>query len=70
METAIVRAVILLSVFSAFFLAAQVVLGALWRQRQKHAAINTRLRMIKEGGDREQIGCSSTVIIVPSSRNG
>ena len=55
METAIVRAVILLSVFSAFFLAAQVVLGVLWRQRQKHAAINTRLRMIKEGGEREQI---------------
>lgn len=55
MWSAIVRVVILLSVFSAFFLAAQVVLGVLWRQRQKHAAINSRLRMIKQGYGREEI---------------
>lgn len=55
MWNVIVRAVVLLSIFSAAFLFVQVMLGAAWRQRQKHAAINTRLRMIKEGGDREQI---------------
>jgi tight adherence protein B len=55
MWNAIVRAVLLLSVFSAFFLLTQVLLGMAWRQRQKHTAINARLRMIKEGGDREKI---------------
>lgn len=55
MESAIVRSLILLSVFAAFFLFTQVLLGFAWRARQKHAAINTRLRLIKEGGDREQI---------------
>ncbi|MEY4239522.1 MAG: hypothetical protein RL339_2123 [Pseudomonadota bacterium] len=51
----IVRVVVLLSIFSAFFLFTQVLLGVAWRKRQKHAAINTRLRMIKEGGERDQI---------------
>lgn len=55
MGNAIIRATVLLSVFAAFFLFTQVLLGVAWRQRQKHAAINTRLRMIKEGGDRAQI---------------
>lgn len=55
MWNAIIRAVLLLSVFSAFFLLTQVLLGMAWRQRQKHTAINARLRMIKEGGDREKI---------------
>lgn len=55
MWNVIVRAVVLLSIFSAVFLMAQVMLGAAWRQRQKHAAINARLRMIKEGGERAQI---------------
>lgn len=55
MSNEIVRFVVLLAVFAAFFLFTQVLLGTAWRARQKHAAINTRLRMIREGGDREQI---------------
>ncbi|MCZ8325375.1 MAG: type II secretion system F family protein [Sphingomonadaceae bacterium] len=55
MSTEIVRFIVLLAVFAAFFLLTQVLLGTAWRARQKHAAINARLRMIKEGGDREQI---------------
>lgn len=55
MSDAIIRFTLLLSIFAAIFLATQVLLGAAWRQRQKHAAINERLRLIREGGTREDI---------------
>ena len=46
---------ILLAIFASAFLISQVVLGAAWRNRARMAAVNKRLRMIREGSDREEI---------------
>lgn len=55
MLDAIIRLLVLLGVFASVFLIAQILLGLVWRHRQKFAAINLRLRMIKEGDGREDI---------------
>lgn len=46
---------ILLAIFASVFLISQIALGAAWRNRAKVAAVNKRLRMIREGTDREEI---------------
>ncbi len=51
----LIRLIVLLGIFASAFLIAQVLLGMAWRHRQKFAAINQRLRMIREGEDREEI---------------
>lgn len=48
----IIRLALLLAIFASAFLISQVVLGVAWRNRSKVAAINRRLRMIRQGGDR------------------
>ncbi|MEY4721091.1 MAG: hypothetical protein RIQ46_816 [Pseudomonadota bacterium] len=55
METMVVRFAILLAVFASVFLLSQALLGAVWRKGQAHSAINRRLRLIKAGGDRDEI---------------
>lgn len=50
-----IRLSILLAIFASIFLLSQVVLGAAWRNRAKVAAVNRRLRMIREGTGREEI---------------
>lgn len=51
----IIRLSILLAIFASVFLVSQLVLGAAWRNRQKVAAVNQRLRMIREGAGRAEI---------------
>lgn len=51
----IIRIIVLLAAFASVFLISQLVLGAAWRNRQKFAAVNKRLRLIKEGIHREEI---------------
>ena len=51
----IIRLLVLLGIFAAAFLASQVLLGVVWQHRQKFAAVNERLRLIRQGEDREAI---------------
>ena len=50
-----IRLAILLAIFASIFLLSQVLLGAAWRNRERVAAVNKRLRMIREGTTREEI---------------
>jgi tight adherence protein B len=51
----VIRLAILLAIFASVFLISQLVLGAAWRNRARVAAVNKRLRMIREGTGREEI---------------
>lgn len=51
----VIRLSILLAIFASVFLFSQLVLGAAWRNREKVAAVNKRLRMIREGSGRAEI---------------
>ena len=51
----VIRLSILLAIFASVFLFSQLVLGAVWRNREKVAAVNKRLRMIREGSGRAEI---------------
>jgi len=55
MEPNVIRIVVLLAIFASAFVFSQVLLETVWRHRQAFAAINKRLRLIKEGENREQI---------------
>lgn len=55
MTAILIRFTVLIGVFASAFLLAQMLLAASWRQRRKFAAVNRRLRMIREGGNREEI---------------
>lgn len=55
MADLLIRLVILLAIFASVFLLSQVLLGAAWRGRAKVAAVNQRLRLIREGADRAEI---------------
>lgn len=50
-----IRLGLLLAIFASVFLVSQLILGAAWRQREKVAAVNQRLRMIREGSGRAEI---------------
>ncbi len=51
----IVRVVILLAIFASVFLLSQVLLGTVWRNRARVAAVNKRLQLIRQGNDRLEI---------------
>lgn len=51
----IIRFGILLAIFASVFVVSQVLLGVTWRNRAKVAAINKRLRMIREGTARDEV---------------
>jgi tight adherence protein B len=55
MSQTLIRLALLLAIFASAFLLSQVVLGAAWRNREKVAAINRRLRMIRQGGSRAEV---------------
>ena len=55
MADLLVRLLVLLAIFGSIFLVSQLVLGAAWQNRARFAAVNRRLRMIREGTDREEI---------------
>lgn len=45
----------LLAIFASVFVVSQIVLAMTWRNRERFAAINQRLRMIKEGTSRSDV---------------
>lgn len=55
MTDLIIRLVALLAIFGSIFLLSQLVLGVAWRNRARYAAVNLRLRMIREGANRQDI---------------
>jgi len=55
MTDLLIRAALLLAIFGSVFLVSQVLLGSAWRNREKVAAVNARLRMIREGAGRVEI---------------
>lgn len=55
MSELLIRTLALLAIFASVFLVTQILLGAAWRNRVRAAAINLRLRMIKEGNERSGI---------------
>lgn len=55
MLDAFLRLGTLLAIFASVFVASQLVLGLTWRNRARFAAINKRLRMIKEGTARSEV---------------
>ncbi len=55
MQDLSIRFALLIAIFASAFVVSQFALGAAWRNRSRTAAINLRLRMIKEGGDRTEI---------------
>lgn len=55
MQELAIRLALLLAIFASVFLISQLLLGAAWRNRARVAAINTRLRMIREGAGRAEI---------------
>lgn len=55
MQELLIRFALLLAIFASAFLISQLVLGGIWRSRSRFSAVNKRLRMIREGGDRTEI---------------
>jgi tight adherence protein B len=51
----IVRLLVLLGIFASVFLLSQLVLGRAWSNRERFAAVNKRLRMIRQGSTSEEI---------------
>lgn len=51
----IVRLLVLLGIFASVFLLSQLVLGRAWSNRERFAAVNKRLRMIRQGSTTEEI---------------
>jgi len=51
----VIRLLALLAIFASIFLLAQLVMGVAWRNRARYAAVNQRLRMIREGANRQDI---------------
>ncbi|MFM5924728.1 MAG: type II secretion system F family protein [Novosphingobium sp.] len=50
-----VRLAVLLATFGSVFLLAQVVMGRVWRSRERYAAVNQRLQLIRRGASTEQV---------------
>lgn len=55
MEGMLFRLAVLLAIFGSVFVLSQILLGSAWRSREKVAAINQRLRMIRQGAVREEV---------------
>lgn len=51
----IVRLSVLLGIFGSVFLLSQLALGRAWSNRERFAAVNRRLRMIRQGASSEEI---------------
>lgn len=55
MQDAIIKIVVLSAIFASVFMLAQFAIGGAWSHRAQTEAVNLRLRMIREGGTREQV---------------
>lgn len=55
MQDALIKLALLAAIFASVAMLSQVVLGGAWRRRAQTGAINRRLRMIRDGGTREEI---------------
>ncbi|MFC4293520.1 type II secretion system F family protein [Novosphingobium tardum] len=55
MQDAFLRMAALAAIFASVFVVAQLALGSAWRRRMQTGAVNLRLRMIREGGTREEV---------------
>lgn len=55
MSPLVIRLGILVAIFASAFIVSQVLLESAWRARSRHAAINLRLRLIKEGHDQGSV---------------
>ncbi|MDP3676136.1 MAG: type II secretion system F family protein [Novosphingobium sp.] len=55
MQDALIKLALLAAIFASVAMLSQVVLGGAWRRRTQSGAINQRLRMIRDGGTREEI---------------
>ncbi|MHA6317996.1 type II secretion system F family protein [Altererythrobacter sp. CAU 1778] len=55
MSDALVRIGILVAIFGSVFIVVQLVLNSAWQRGAHRQAVNKRLRMIREGGSREEI---------------
>lgn len=51
----IVRLLVLLGIFASVFLMSQLVMGRAWSNRERFAAVNRRLKMIRQGSTSEEI---------------
>jgi len=50
-----IRLVVLLAIFASTFLLSQLLLAVLWRRREKTAAINRRLELVRAGTSPDQV---------------
>jgi len=55
MTDALIKIGVLSAIFASVFLIAQLLVGGAWRRRVATSAVNLRLRMIREGGSREDV---------------
>lgn len=55
MSELVFRLAILLAIFGSVFVVSQLVLGSAWRRRAQFAAVNMRMRMLREGVRRDEI---------------
>ncbi len=55
MLDATLRLAVLLAIFGSVFVLSQLVLGATWRSRARIAAVNRRLKLIRQGTSREEV---------------
>lgn len=55
MQDAIIKVIVLSAIFGSVFIFAQLLIGGAWSRRAQTGAINLRLRMIREGGTREEV---------------
>lgn len=55
MQDALIKILLLSAIFASAFLISQVVIGGAWQRRAKTDAVNSRLRMIREGTSRAEV---------------
>jgi tight adherence protein B len=55
MQDSLIRIALLSAIFGSVFLLSQLFLGGAWRRRAEVGAVNLRLRMIREGGARDEV---------------
>ena len=55
MVDALIKIALLSAIFASVFMLSQILLGGFWKRRAATGAVNLRLRMIREGGSREDV---------------
>ena len=55
MQDAFIKILLMSAIFASVFMLSQILVGGVWRRRTEAGAVNLRLRMIREGGSREDV---------------